>query len=182
MQNERGLIRPTARGPCAFSPSRPWGGIRGTGPTPQEGREKELGVPTRPDAGWMRAFLVWVGLGAIVTMTMACGSRQEARSAVYYNGGTPDSDRGILTGAAAKTARSCTNDESCSFGEYCVRPQFSMTGYCAIPIDGYGKQALYPQHLPSISPNNRGDCRNATDCPIGLHCDDQIGSTAHCVR
>lgn len=160
MQNMRGLTPRSALGPRASSPSHPWRGIRGA----------------------VSACLGWMALGAIVTTTMGCGSRQEARSAVYYSGGTPDSNRGVLTAAAAKTARSCTKDESCSFGEYCVRPQYSMTGYCAIPIDAYGKPTLYPQQLPSISPYNRGDCRNVNDCPIGLHCDDQIGSTAHCVR
>jgi len=126
--------------------------------------------------------LRWVALGAAVASAVGCGSRQAARSAVYYEGGTPDGDQPVLTTAVPPTARSCTGDESCGYGEYCVKPQYAMVGYCAIPIDSYGRQWIYPQRPPPISPYNRGDCRFLTDCPIGLHCDSSIGMTAHCVR
>jgi hypothetical protein len=129
----------------------------------------------------MRAALSWVVLGVAVASAGGCGGRQGARSAVYYSGGTPDGDQSVLNPPTPIVPRSCTSDSFCNFGEYCVKAQFSMTGYCAIPIDRYGRPILAPRPI-QMGPAARGDCRFLTDCPIGLHCDAQMGATPHCVR
>lgn len=129
----------------------------------------------------MRPALKWVVLCGVVAAAESCASRQAARYAVYYQGGTPESDRSVLDPPAAVVARSCTSDSYCNYGEYCVRDQFSMTGYCAIPIDRYGRPIYGPRPM-QMGPTARGDCRFLTDCPIGLHCDSQMGQPPHCVR
>lgn len=94
---------------------------------------------------------------AVAGVVVTCGGEMQDR---------PDA----VSPAHVTATRPCTSDYQCSFGNVCVKEQFSMEGTCARAVNQYGNPTFQGPRPGSVGPGNSGNCGFDTDCPIGFKC------------
>lgn len=78
----------------------------------------------------------------------------------------------------------CRSDFECGIGRVCVKPPYSYTGTCAIPVNEYGTPVPGVLRHDSIGPGEpKGQCSWDSDCPVGFRCTKANGQLyGHCMR
>jgi hypothetical protein len=93
---------------------------------------------------------------------------------------SPSSSTPAASGVAARP-KECNSDFECTYGEKCVKPNYSGSGSCMKAVNNYGLPQYEAPSLKSVGPKMplRSDCSYDTQCPIGFKCDSKSGA---CVK
>jgi hypothetical protein len=94
---------------------------------------------------------------------------------------TSTSSSSSAPSAATARPKECNSDFECTYGEKCVKPNYSGTGSCMKAVNNYGLPQYDLPRLNSVGPKtpSRSDCSYDTQCPIGFKCDSKSGA---CVK
>ncbi len=79
----------------------------------------------------------------------------------------------------------CSSDYSCSYGEACLKAQYSTQGVCATKVDSHGLKTYGGPSTNSVGVkmDDSDMCQFTTDCSVGFKCIKKSGSLkGYCMK
>lgn len=71
--------------------------------------------------------------------------------------------------APVASARTCSSDYDCGYGNVCAKDSGAFRGICAKAVTAYGVPTFQPPRTDSLAPG-QGQCMFDTQCPMGFRC------------